>query len=293
MKQSNTCCRLACSCRLSTSDASSEEVFPPKKDAEFDDCGRPFHSLFYTGKPNYYQLLHDMTENIVKLNRYEDTMISKNIQPDPNIKIELTGSAWISKEKVELQLVEQISDKMYANLIELLDRVVTHPYSYTIKDEILKYRIPFLSSSLSLFLDPGVVQYDDEGRAFVEIVGLRRKSANGSVTVYKNGTGKILINGKDLLYFERMQSREQVLFPLQFSGLLNEVDVVARVEGGGTSSQAGVVRLGIAMAIKHFVDETMAEQMRIAGLLTPDVRTKERKKFGQMKARRKYTWKKR
>ncbi|XP_039288638.1 28S ribosomal protein S9, mitochondrial isoform X3 [Nilaparvata lugens] len=272
-----------------------EEVFPPKKDAEFDDFGRPFHTLFYTGKPNYYQLLHDMTEYLQKLNRYEDTMISKNVQPDPNIKIELTGSAWITKEKIETQLVESISDKMYANLIELLDRVAQHPYSYTIKDEILKYRIPFMSTSLSSFANSGVVQHDDQGREFVRFDNdvLRRKTARGSVTVYKNGTGKIKINGQDLLYFERMQSREQILFPLQFTGLLNKVDIEATVHGGGTSTQAGVIRLGISLALRHFVDENMTEKMRIAGLLTRDVRRKERKKFGQMKARRKYTWKKR
>ncbi|XP_039288636.1 28S ribosomal protein S9, mitochondrial isoform X2 [Nilaparvata lugens] len=218
-----------------------EEVFPPKKDAEFDDFGRPFHTLFYTGKPNYYQLLH------------------------------------------------------YANLIELLDRVAQHPYSYTIKDEILKYRIPFMSTSLSSFANSGVVQHDDQGREFVRFDNdvLRRKTARGSVTVYKNGTGKIKINGQDLLYFERMQSREQILFPLQFTGLLNKVDIEATVHGGGTSTQAGVIRLGISLALRHFVDENMTEKMRIAGLLTRDVRRKERKKFGQMKARRKYTWKKR
>ncbi|KAG7173427.1 28S ribosomal protein S9-like 2, partial [Homarus americanus] len=85
----------------------------------------------------------------------------------------------------------------------------------------------------------------------------------------------------------------QVIFPLQFTGLLGKVDVVADVEGGGTSGQSGAIRYAVSLALRSFVDQDMVEKMRIAGLLTRDPRRRERKKPGWKGARAKYTWKKR
>ncbi|CAH1989566.1 unnamed protein product [Acanthoscelides obtectus] len=64
-----------------------EEVFPQRKAAEFDETGRPFHFLFYTGKPNFYQVLYDAVEHMNELNRFEDVMIRKGLEPDPNLKL--------------------------------------------------------------------------------------------------------------------------------------------------------------------------------------------------------------
>ncbi|KAJ3663112.1 hypothetical protein Zmor_007421 [Zophobas morio] len=72
-----------------------------------------------------------------------------------------------------------------------------------------------------------------------------------------------------------------------------KVDVEAFVEGGGTSSQAGAIRWGVAWGLRSFLDHETIEKMRLAGLLTRDYRTKERQKPGQEKARKKFTWKKR
>lgn len=120
----------------------------------------------------------------------------------------------------------------------------------------------------------------------------------------------------------------QILFPLIFTQMLGKCDVTANVAGGGTSGQAGAIRWGIAMCLRSFVDAEMVESMRLgksidlaclrqifyhnctnynqnnmllssyhiyclAGLLTRDRRRRERKKFGQEGARRKFTWKKR
>lgn len=63
------------------------EVFPPRKAAEFDESGRPYHSFFYTGKPNFYQLMFDIVENVNSLNAFEDKMIRKQLQPDPTQKL--------------------------------------------------------------------------------------------------------------------------------------------------------------------------------------------------------------
>ncbi|XP_024936358.1 28S ribosomal protein S9, mitochondrial-like [Cephus cinctus] len=84
-----------------------------------------------------------------------------------------------------------------------------------------------------------------------------------------------------------------VIFPLIFTGLTDAVDVEAIVTGGGVTSQAGAVRWGIAWGLRSFVNSEMLEKMRVAGLLTKDPRSRERKKPGQEGARRKFTWKKR
>lgn len=83
------------------------------------------------------------------------------------------------------------------------------------------------------------------------------------------------------------------MFPLIFTDMLGKVDIVANVTGGGFSSQAGAIRWGISMGLRSFVDADMIEKMRVAGLLQPDWRSRERKKPGQEGARRKFTWKKR
>ncbi|KOX73971.1 28S ribosomal protein S9, mitochondrial [Melipona quadrifasciata] len=75
--------------------------------------------------------------------------------------------------------------------------------------------------------------------------------------------------------------------------MCDKVDIEAEVFGGGPTGQAGTIRWGIAQGLRSFVDQKMTEKMRIAGLLTRDWRKRERKKWGQEGARRKFTWKKR
>uniref|UniRef100_A0A1B0GJI5 Uncharacterized protein n=2 Tax=Lutzomyia longipalpis TaxID=7200 RepID=A0A1B0GJI5_LUTLO len=84
-----------------------------------------------------------------------------------------------------------------------------------------------------------------------------------------------------------------VIFPLLFTDTLGKVDVEATVAGGGPSGQAGAIRLGISLALRSFLSPEIVEEMRLAGLLQIDYRTRERKKPGQEGARRKFTWKKR
>ena len=84
--------------------------------------------------------------------------------------------------------------------------------------------------------------------------------------------------------------RQQVLFPLHFVDRIGSVDIEAEASGGGSSGQAGAIRYGIALALQSFVDTETRTKMSLAGLLTWDVRTKERKKFGQARARKKFTW---
>ncbi|XP_043497920.1 28S ribosomal protein S9, mitochondrial isoform X3 [Polistes fuscatus] len=137
------------------------------------------------------------------------------------------------------------------------------------------------------------IMYTEDGKPYVKVFPCQRKSATATVTVFGEGTGKITINGKDISYFKDMQSRQQVIFPLIFTNMIEKVDIEAVVEGGGYTGQSGAIRWGIAWGLRSFVTPEVVQNMKIAGLLTRDWRIRERKKFGQEGARRKFTWKKR
>ncbi len=83
------------------------------------------------------------------------------------------------------------------------------------------------------------------------------------------------------------------MHPLQFTRMLGLVDVEVVVDGGGNAGQAGAIRYALSMCLKSFVDAETVEAMKVCGLLTQDVRVRERKKPGQRGARKKFTWKKR
>ena len=120
----------------------------------------------------------------------------------------------------------------------------------------------------------------------------RRKSAVARVR-FRKGKGKITINGKDYLeYFPTDDMRKLVLGPLRATETVDQFDVYANVNGGGPVGQAGAVRLGIARALK-IDDESRDAALREGGFLTRDPRMKERKKYGQAGARKKFQFSKR
>lgn len=84
----------------------------------------------------------------------------------------------------------------------------------------------------------------------------------------------------------------QVIYPLLFTGMLFKVDIKAVVTGGGTTSQAGAIRVGISRALADLLPEE-AKSLDLAGLIRTDRRFRERKKPGKAGARRSYTWRKR
>ena len=114
----------------------------------------------------------------------------------------------------------------------------------------------------------------------------RRKSSVARVRVYENGTGSIIINGRDIDdYFGLDTLKLIVRQPLVTTGTVGKVDIEATVAGGGVSGQAGAIRHGIARALL-LVDESYRASLKAAGFLTRDPRMKERKKYGLKAARR-------
>ena len=114
----------------------------------------------------------------------------------------------------------------------------------------------------------------------------RRKSSVARVRVYENGTGSIIINGRDIDdYFGLETLKLIVRQPLVTTGTVGKVDIEATVHGGGVSGQAGAIRHGISRALL-LVDENYRASLKAAGFLTRDPRMKERKKYGLKAARR-------
>ena len=114
----------------------------------------------------------------------------------------------------------------------------------------------------------------------------RRKSSVARVRVYENGTGSIIINGRDIdNYFGLDTLKLVVNQPLVAADLVGKVDVVVTVAGGGVSGQAGAIRHGVARALLNVNPEFRAT-LKAAGFLTRDPRMKERKKYGLKAARR-------
>ena len=113
----------------------------------------------------------------------------------------------------------------------------------------------------------------------------RRKEAVARVRL-KEGTGKITVNGRALEdYFPSPTHRMIIVEPLKVAGVDEQYDVDVTMHGGGTTGQAGALRMGIARSIIE-IDPEQRGKLKKAGFLTRDAREKEAKKYGLKKARK-------
>ena len=120
----------------------------------------------------------------------------------------------------------------------------------------------------------------------------RRKSAVARVRVAL-GSGKIEINGRTLNeYFTNERDRKVIFGPLEVSNTGGKMDVLVNTDGGGPSGQTGAILMGLGRALVKY-DATFEVPLRQAGFLTRDSRMKERKKYGQRGARRRFQFSKR
>jgi small subunit ribosomal protein S9 len=114
----------------------------------------------------------------------------------------------------------------------------------------------------------------------------RRKSSVARVRLLP-GTGKVIINKKDLNdYFPAELLRQEVMRPFGIAGAEGKFDVIALVNGGGLTGQAGALRHGISRALCDADSDAYRAPLKAAGFLTRDPRMKERKKYGLKKARK-------
>ncbi|MDR1447436.1 MAG: 30S ribosomal protein S9 [Candidatus Ancillula sp.] len=121
------------------------------------------------------------------------------------------------------------------------------------------------------------------GKAFV--VG-RRKEAIARVRLFP-GSGVWTINGRKLEnYFPNKVHQQLINSPLVLTGQEKKYDITVNVRGGGTSGQAGAIRLGVSRALNEIDAEILRPSLKKAGFLTRDDRKVERKKAGLKKARK-------
>lgn len=121
----------------------------------------------------------------------------------------------------------------------------------------------------------------------------RRKKAIARVRLTENGEGAFSINTRSLeSYFPRDVLRAAVLKPLLIVDKARNMDVACLVNGGGIAAQAGAIAHGVSRALLKF-DESLRPILKKEGLLTRDPRMKERKKYGQKGARKRFQYSKR
>ena len=129
--------------------------------------------------------------------------------------------------------------------------------------------------------------------ALTEFLGTgRRKTAVARVRI-ATGSGKITVNGRPFeVYFPTETLRMVVNQPLEVTASIGKYDIRVNVQGGGPNGQAGAVRHGISRALLK-VDGAMRPSLKVEGLLTRDPRKRERKKYGQPGARKRFQYSKR
>ena len=127
----------------------------------------------------------------------------------------------------------------------------------------------------------------------VQFYGTGRRKTSVARVFLRPGQGRIIVNRRPFEdYFPRETLRLIVTQPLELTGTTSQVDAKVNVKGGGLSGQAGAVRHGIARALLEFNIE-LRPQLKRAGMLTRDPRMKERKKYGQPGARKRFQFSKR
>lgn len=123
-------------------------------------------------------------------------------------------------------------------------------------------------------------------KELVQYFGTGRRKSSVARVVLQAGKGNITINGRSFEeYIPSAATRLDVLQPLELTETAEKFDVKVNVFGGGTTGQAGAIRLGITRALME-VNPDYRSVLKPAGLVTRDPRAKERKKYGLKKARR-------
>ena len=124
-------------------------------------------------------------------------------------------------------------------------------------------------------------------------LGTGRRKESVARVFLRAGSGKITVNGRGVeAYFPNHAWKHDAIEPLKFTNLSDQVDVVVTANGGGVGGQAGAVRMGLSRAIARFNPE-LRPSLRTNGFLTRDSRMKERKKYGQKGARKRFQFTKR
>ena len=129
--------------------------------------------------------------------------------------------------------------------------------------------------------------------AEIQYYGTGRRKTSTARVYLRPGTGEIRVNRKTFEdYFPNQALRMIISQPLKLTGTDEKFDIIVNVAGGGPAGQAGAVRHGITRALMEF-NADLRPALKDAGLVTRDPRAKERKKYGQKGARKRFQFSKR
>jgi len=127
----------------------------------------------------------------------------------------------------------------------------------------------------------------------VQYYGTGRRKSSVARVFLRPGSGKFQVNDREMdKYFLTDAQRVVVKQPLVTSETVSTFDIHANVSGGGINGQAGALRMGIARALLEFNAE-LRKKLKVEGFLSRDARSKERKKYGQKGARKRFQFSKR
>ncbi len=129
--------------------------------------------------------------------------------------------------------------------------------------------------------------------AEIQYYGTGRRKTSTARVYLRPGAGEVIVNRKTFAqYFPNETLRMIIRQPLQLTDTASKFDILVNVAGGGPSGQAGAIRHGITRALMEF-NADLRPQLKQAGLITRDPRIKERKKYGQKGARKRFQFSKR
>ena len=132
-----------------------------------------------------------------------------------------------------------------------------------------------------------------QGAAAKQFYGTGRRRESVARVYIKAGPQAFTVNGRPVdEYFQNVAWNTAAVEPLKFTQMLDQVEVKAQVKGGGVGGQAGAVRMGLSRALSKLNPE-LRPALRKNGFLTRDPRMKERKKYGQKGARKRFQFSKR
>jgi small subunit ribosomal protein S9 len=127
----------------------------------------------------------------------------------------------------------------------------------------------------------------------VQYYGTGRRKSSVARVFLRPGSGKFVVNRREFdKYFLTEAQRVEIRQPLVTSETTSTFDIHANVSGGGINGQAGALKMGIARALLEFNVE-LRKKLKVEGFLSRDARSKERKKYGQKGARKRFQFSKR
>jgi len=280
-------------------------VFPKKKAPQFGWDGRPFHPLFFTGRPQFNQLLYDgriLLEKVMDAAAVPSRKRNREGEEEEEVdsaamamEVYVSSTKWITKEALSAKLIEKVNDREYDRFVNLGERILEHTStSHLARAYLSEYResIGDLMRQREI-REPSV----DEETGVRYSIGTGSRKCSKAEVILREGSGVFVINGHPdgLDFFDSYLERVQILTPFSFLGRIDEFDVEAEVKGPHNAfvSSAGAIRIAICRALTAFCTPTEVENMRLAGLLTEDPRVRERKYPGQKGARAKFRWNRR